>query len=92
MGKRNIPRSYKELLEDQRAFDGWLRANAIISLIFAAGLVAMAVAGFNATGSRDAAVANNAKASDLTASEQRRGRTGILSAHEFATRDRPLRH
>ena len=34
--------------EDQRTFDRWISANAIFGLVLALGILAMAVAGFNA--------------------------------------------
>ena len=91
MGKSDIPRNDRMSPQDRRAFDRWLDANAVISLIFAFGIAAMALAGAYSAGPRDAVVANNTKASDLAASEQRRGRTGALSADNLATRDKPLR-
>ena len=46
MGKGDMARMYKYMsAEDQRTFDRWLKANTIISLIFATGLIAMAFAG-----------------------------------------------
>jgi hypothetical protein len=53
--------------EDRRTFDRWLTANAILSLIFTVGIIAMAVAGLNSGGPRDAAVAENFKTSDVVA-------------------------
>jgi hypothetical protein len=63
--------------EDRRTFDRWLKANAIIGLIFAVGIVAMAVAGFNSGGSRDAAVAENTKTFDVVASGKHRLRAAV---------------
>jgi hypothetical protein len=46
MGKGYILRARKTMSEeDQRAFDRWLKANAVVGLIFAAGIIAMAWAG-----------------------------------------------
>ena len=73
-----VSRNYLKMSsEDQRTFDRWLKANAILSLIFAVGIIAMAVAGFNSRGSRDAAVAKDTKTSDVVASEQRPSRAGV---------------
>jgi hypothetical protein len=91
MGKSDIPQSYKMSPQDQRVFDRWLEANAIISLIFAVGFVLMALAGANSAGPRNTAVANNSKASDPAASEPRRGRAGTLSTNGVAARDTSLR-
>jgi len=61
MNKGEIARYYKFMPpEDQRTFDRWLKANTIISLIFATGLIAMAFAGSTAAGLREEAVAANA--------------------------------
>jgi hypothetical protein len=59
MGKGNIWKLYCSLSsEDQRKFDRWLKANAVLGLIFAALVVAMAFAGSMAVGPPEAAVAN----------------------------------
>jgi hypothetical protein len=36
--------------EDQRTFDRWMRANAVLGAILGLGILAMAFAGFNAPG------------------------------------------
>jgi hypothetical protein len=36
--------------DDQRTFDRWISANAIFGAVLALGVLAMAVAGFNAPG------------------------------------------
>src|SRR5262249_60279174 len=41
--------------EDQREFDRWLKANAIVALIMAVGMLAMALAGPNSSGRPDSA-------------------------------------
>jgi hypothetical protein len=44
-------REYQKLSpEDQRTFDRWLKANAILGAIFAVGMLAMALAGINSAG------------------------------------------
>jgi hypothetical protein len=59
MGKANIRKLHRSLSsEDQRTFDRWLKANGVLGLIFAALLVAMALAGSMAVGPPEAAVAN----------------------------------
>ena len=48
MSKGELLAKYRDLSpEDQRKFDRWLKANAVVATIFALGLVAMAV---NSTG------------------------------------------
>jgi hypothetical protein len=43
---KGISREYQELSpEDQRKFDGWLKANAILGSILASALLATALAG-----------------------------------------------
>jgi hypothetical protein len=50
MTRGQIVTSYKALsVEDQRTFDGWLRANAVIGTLFAAALIAMAFGGSRAS-------------------------------------------
>jgi hypothetical protein len=52
---------YKTLSpDDRRTFDGWLKSNALIGSILAAGLVAMAVAGSSSGPSPMTADANSA--------------------------------
>jgi hypothetical protein len=51
--------------EDQREFDRWLKANAIVGLIIAVGLVAMALAGSNSMGRSDSAATDSSKSSDI---------------------------
>ena len=73
-----ISRNYMRMLpEDRRTFDRWLKANAILSLIFALGIIAMAVAGFNSGAPREAAVAESTKPSGVVASERRPSRAGL---------------
>jgi hypothetical protein len=44
----DIPRERKAMSEaDRRAFDRWLKANAIAGVILVAGIIAMALAGSN---------------------------------------------
>jgi hypothetical protein len=76
--------------EDQLTFNRWLKANAVVGLILAAGLVAMAVAGSNSAERRDAAVADRTKASDVLESDQRRRRIDVLPRHEHAIGDNPF--
>ena len=51
--------------EDQREFDRWLKANAILGLIIALGLLAMALAGSNSMGRPDSAATDNPNSSDV---------------------------
>ena len=64
MSKGDIVRQYRAMSpEDRRTFDRWLKANAVIGSIFAAGLFAMALAG--AAGPRDPTAAINIDASKV---------------------------
>jgi hypothetical protein len=91
MERGDIPRNYKIMFsEDQRTFDRWLKENAIVGLILAAGLVAMALAAADSARPRDTVVANSTKASDVAASERRREQTGVSSAREVMVRDKPF--
>jgi hypothetical protein len=57
--------------EDQRTFDRWISANAIFGAVLALGILAMAVAGFNAPGP-EAAISASPKASNVVASDLKR--------------------
>ena len=48
-----VSRDYQR--KNQREFDGWLKANAILGSILAIGMLAMALAGLNSAGRLDAA-------------------------------------
>jgi hypothetical protein len=50
--------------EDQREFDRWLKANAIVGLIVAVGLVA----GSNSMGRSDSAATDSPRSSDIATS------------------------
>ena len=52
--------------QDWREFDRWIRANAIIGSLLAAGLLAMAVAGVPSAGSGDTAAAGNSSGTEMT--------------------------
>jgi hypothetical protein len=69
MGRGKILDQYKTVSPDNRLkFDRWLKSNAIIGLILAAGLVAMAVAGSNSGPSHDVELAGVERAApDLVA-------------------------
>jgi hypothetical protein len=91
MGKGKIIQHYKMLSpDDQRTFNRWLKANTIVGLILAAGLVAMAVIGSNSVGPRDAVVADRTKAADAVGSEQGRGQTGGVSTRKVTIRHEPF--
>ena len=83
MGKGRIASYYGRLSpEDQRTFDRWLKANAIVGAIFATGLIAMALTGSKSVGPRDAEVASRTKASDVAVSEQRWRQPGIVTTQD----------
>lgn len=70
MEKRDILRDWSS--EDPREFNRWIKANAVIGSLLAAGLFAMAVAGAPSAGPGDAATAGNSKDSEVAASSQSR--------------------
>ena len=43
-------------LRNPREFDGWLKANAVLSSMFAIGMLAMALAGLNPAAQPDGAI------------------------------------
>lgn len=68
--KRDIVRKWSP--EDWREFDRWIRANAVIGSLLAAGLLVMAVAGAPSVGPGDATTAADSKGSEVGASVQSR--------------------
>jgi hypothetical protein len=51
MTKGDIHRIYRNMSpQDQRAFERWLKANVVVASVFAAGFIAMALAGADALG------------------------------------------
>lgn len=68
--KRDIVRKWPA--DDWREFDRWIRANAIIGSLLAAGLLAMAVAGAPSAGTGEATTAANSNGSEVGASAQSR--------------------
>lgn len=58
--------------QDRSEFDRWIKANAVIGSLLAAGLLAMAIAGMPSTGPGDAASAGNSQGSEVAASAQSR--------------------
>jgi hypothetical protein len=77
-------------LEDQRTFDRWLEANAVVGLILAAGLVAMALVGSGLEAPRDAMVADGSNAVDAVASERVSERSGLSLAPKQTISDQPF--
>ncbi len=83
MGRGQIAFYYKRMSpENQRAFNRWLRANAILGSTFAAGIIAMAVAGAMSAGPHDAAVASSTSASAGAMPEPRRRPMGVVTTQE----------
>ena len=74
MEKPNMDSRYGKLSpEDQRVFNRWLKANAIVGAIFAIGFLAMALAGMSSVGPRDVEITSSAKVSSVPVSERRSG-------------------
>jgi len=89
MGKGGAASYYRRLSpEDQRTFDRWLKANAIVGAIFAIGLIAMALTGSRSVGPRDAEVASKTKASDVAVSEQRGRQPGTVTTQDPKVRSK----
>ena len=57
--------------QDWREFDRWIKANAIIGSLLAAGLFAMAVAGAPSAGPGDTAAAGNSSGTEITTASSR---------------------
>lgn len=69
MEKRDIVEKWSP--QDWREFDRWIRANAIIGSLLAAGLFAMAVAGAPSAGPGDTAAAGNSSGTEITTASSR---------------------
>jgi hypothetical protein len=65
--RKGILREYQRLLEDQRKFDLWLKANAILGSILMVGMLAMVLAASN-VGGPDAAAAASPRSSNIATS------------------------
>jgi hypothetical protein len=76
--------------EDRRTFNRWLKANAVIGFMFAAGLVTMALIGSDLARPDEAAVANNTKGSEAPVT--RGPATASAHADEAAEPLYPGRH
>jgi len=66
--KRDIVEKWSP--QDWREFDRWIKANAVIGSLLAAGLLAMAVAGAPSGGSGDTAAGNSSGTEMTTASSR----------------------
>ena len=69
MEKRDIVEKWSP--QDWREFDRWIKANAVIGSLLAAGLLAMAVAGAPSAGSGDTAAAGNSSGAEMTTASSR---------------------
>jgi hypothetical protein len=67
---KGYPLSWRKSMssEDRRTFDRWLKGNATVGAIFAAGLVAMAVLGSHRATPPDGTFARASTTADLVAS------------------------
>ena len=89
MGRGQIASCYKRMsAEDQRTFNRWLKANAIVGAIFWTGLIALVLAGSRSVGPRDAELASRTKASDVAVSEQRWRQPGIATTQDPKVRQK----
>jgi hypothetical protein len=70
LDKRDLMRKLSS--EDRRIFDRWMKANAIIGSLLAAGLFAMAVAGAPSARPSDGASAGKSNGHGIAASSQSR--------------------
>jgi hypothetical protein len=67
--KRDIVEKWSP--QDWREFDRWIKANAIVGSLLAAGLFAMAVAGVPSAGPADTAAAGHSSGTELTTASSR---------------------
>ena len=84
MTKRELLDTYKQM-DDRRAFNCWLVANAVVGSIFATALGMMALAGSNSAGPREA-VANSVAATEFISSAGRIRPGAAASSHGLAMR------
>jgi transposase InsO family protein len=90
---RNTPRDYRRAsLENQRKFDSWLEANAVLGFILFLGIMTMALAGLNSAGRQDATeVVSSATALRRERPPRRRGTRACAKARTarkmYRTRD-----
>ena len=71
MEKGRIFEQYRSMSpEDQRTFNRWVTANAVVGLVVSAALVAMAVVGANSERPRDAILAAGKNAPELAATDR----------------------
>jgi hypothetical protein len=71
MEKGKIVEQYRSMsAEDQRTFNRWVKANAAVGLIIAAGLIAMALIGANSERPRDPILAAGKPGPELSATER----------------------
>ena len=71
MEKGKIVEQYRSMsAEDQRTFNRWVKANAVVGLIIAAGLIAMALIGANSERPRDPILAAGKQSPELVATDR----------------------
>ncbi len=82
MKKRDIL-LYKNMSpEEQRAYGRWLKAGAVVGLIFAAAIVAMALAESNVLGTSQAS-AKSTRAATVGATKERAERSGAITGYQI---------
>lgn len=88
MTKGEIIQTYRELsIEDQKGFDSWLKANAVIASLFAAALLGMAIGGSDVSVSTQA-LAKDAQTTGYGAT-QRIERIDVVSPYDLTLRYAP---
>jgi hypothetical protein len=71
MAKGRIFEQYRSMSpEDQRTFNRWVMANAVVGLVVSTALVAMAVVGANSERPREAILAAGKNAPELVATDR----------------------
>ena len=68
--------------EDQRKYDRWLKASAVVGSIFAAAIVAMALAESNVLGTSQAS-AKSTHAAKVGATKERHERSGAITGYQI---------
>jgi hypothetical protein len=87
MTRHDLLQYKNESAEDQRSFNRWLKVSAVVGSIFAAVVVAIAIAASD-PGPREAG-AKTPKATKFGTSEKRHDASTVMSAYELIIRIAP---
>jgi hypothetical protein len=75
-------RAYLQMTNDRNAFDGWMKASAVVGSIFAAAVAIMAISTYRSP-APERVVAGNMLGTEISASARHHAPTGGLSPYEM---------